>query len=238
VDIDFDNLINLQNLDEEIKETTLFLDKIPSQMKDIEIQINAQSQAVSRAKEKLAQNQKNRRTLETEIQDIKVQIDKYKHQSAGVKTNKEYTALLKEIEDAQSKIDQKEEEIISEMLEADDIGEEIQKAESRANEAKEKLTKEKDALISKKKELEEKKAELTQKKENLIPLIPKEQSSLYLEIFKKKSGIALSAVTDDFCSMCQIRIRPQVLNELKAQTQIILCENCGRILYWKKKSDE
>jgi len=236
VDIDFDNLINLQNLDEEIKETTLILDKIPSQMKGIEIQIDAQSQAVSRAKDKLAQNQKNRRTLETEIQDIKAQIDKYKHQSTGVKTNKEYTALLKEIKDAQSKIDQKEEEIISEMLEADDIGEEIQKAESRANAAKEKLTKEKDTLIFKKKEIEEKKAELTQKKESLIPLIPKEQSRLYLEIFKKKSGIALSAVTDDFCSMCQIRIRPQMLNELKAETQIILCENCGRILYWKKKT--
>jgi predicted nucleic acid-binding Zn-ribbon protein len=236
VDIDFDKLTNLQNLDEEIKKTTLVLNKIPFQLKDIDTNIEVQFQAVTQAKDKLAKNQKNRRTLEADIQDVKAHIDKYKHQLGGVKTNKEYSALLKEIEEAQSKIDKKEEEIISEMLNADDIGEEIQKAESKANEAKEKLSKDKDTLIKKRKELEEKNRELTQKKEDLIPLIPKEQSKLYLEIFKKKNGIPLSPIIDDFCSMCQIRIRPQVLNELKAETQIILCENCGRILYIKKKS--
>jgi len=235
VDIDFDKLINLQNLDEEIRQTTLILDKIPLQLKDIDKNIETQFQAVTQAKDKLSKNQKRRRTLEAEIQYIKAHIDKFKHQLGGVKTNKEYSTLLKEIEDAQSKIDQKEEDIISEMLNADDIGEEIRKAESKANEAKDKLSKDKDALILKSKELEEKNKELTQKKEALIPQIPKEQSKLYLEIFKNKNGIPLSPVTDDFCSMCQIRIRPQVLNELKAETQIILCENCGRILYIKKK---
>jgi predicted nucleic acid-binding Zn-ribbon protein len=236
VDIDFDKLIDLQKLDDQIRQTTLILEKIPLQLKDIDTSIESQSQAVLKAKDKLAQNQKLRRSLEGDIQAIKAQIDKYKHQLGGVKTNKEYSALLKEIEDAQSKIDQKEEEIISEMLNADDIGEEIRKAESKVNEAKEKLGKEKEALLQKREELEEKNSELTQKKEELLPQIPKEQSTLYLEIFKKKNGIPLSPVTDDFCSMCQIRIRPQVLNELKAETQIILCENCGRILYIKKRS--
>jgi predicted nucleic acid-binding Zn-ribbon protein len=235
VDIDFDKLINLQNLDEEIRQTTLTLDKIPLQLKDIDNNIEIQFQAVTQAQDKLTQNQKRRRTLEGNIQDVKAQIDKYKHQLSGVKTNKEYSALLKEIEDAQSAIDQKEEMIISEMLNADDIGEEIRKAELKAAEAKEKLSKDKETLILKRKELEEKNKKLTQKKEALLPLIPKEQTKLYLEIFKKKNGIPLSPVTDDFCSMCQIRIRPQMLNELKAETQIILCENCGRILYIEKK---
>jgi predicted nucleic acid-binding Zn-ribbon protein len=236
VDIDFEKLINLQNLDEEIKQTTLILEKIPLQLKDIDKNIESQFQAVSKAKDTLAQNQKLRRTLEGDIQAIKAQIDKYKHQLGGVKTNKEYSALLKEIEDAQSKIDEKEEEIISEMLNADDIGEEIRKAELKASEAKEKLGKDKDALVLKRMELEKKNKDLTQKKEALIPQIPKEQSKLYSEIFNKKNGIPLSPVIDDFCSMCQIRIRPQVLNELRAENQIILCENCGRILYIKKKS--
>jgi predicted nucleic acid-binding Zn-ribbon protein len=204
-------------------------------LKDIDSEIESQFQAVAKAQEKLAQNQKRRRTLEADIQDVKAHIDKYKHQLSGVKTNKEYSALLKEIEDAQSQIDQKEEMIISEMLNADDIGEEIRKAELKAAEAKEKLSKDKDSLILKRKELEEKNHTLTQKKEALLPLIPKEQSQLYLKIFKKKNGIPLSPVTDDFCSLCQIRIRPQVLNELREETQIILCENCGRILYIEKK---
>ncbi len=71
-------------------------------------------------------------------------------------------------------------------------------------------------------------------KEKLTPAIPTVSLNLYLSIFHKNHGIALSRVTDVFCSMCQIRIRPQVINELIAQEKLILCENCGRILYWKK----
>jgi len=235
VDIDFDKLISLQSIDEEIRQTTLILEKIPFQLKAIDANIENQFKAVSQAKDKLAQNQKRRRVLEGEIQDVKARIDKYKHQLGGVKTNKEYSALLSEIKEAQSRIDQKEEEIINEMLDADDIGEEIRRTESKANEAKLKFGKDKEELIHKRDELEEKKKELKQKKEALIPLIPKEQVDLYLEIFMKKNGTPLSPVTDDFCSLCQIRIRPQVLNELKEENQIILCENCGRILYIKKR---
>lgn len=51
------------------------------------------------------------------------------------------------------------------------------------------------------------------------------------------SGIALSPVTDDFCSMCHMRIRPQVLNELKEAKKLIICEACGRILYWKQRPE-
>lgn len=237
MDIDFNNLIKLQDLDEEIRKTSLLLEKIPAQLKDIDINIEAQFQIVDRAKEKLAQNQKRRRNLEADVQDIKAQIAKFKHQQSGVKTNKEYSALLKEIEEAQKKIDAKEEEIISEMLVADEIGEEIQSATAKANKAKEKLTQDKVVLNAKNQELEEEKKRLLQEREDLIPQIPKSQFSLYQNIFLKMNGIALSPVTDDFCSMCQIRIRPQVLNELKAASQIILCENCGRILYWSKVTE-
>jgi predicted nucleic acid-binding Zn-ribbon protein len=83
--------------------------------------------------------------------------------------------------------------------------------------------------------LEEKRKKLTQEKDELVPKIPSEQVSLYLKISPKKNGIALSPVYDDFCSMCHVRIRPQVLNELKSLEKVILCENCGRILYWLKK---
>jgi predicted nucleic acid-binding Zn-ribbon protein len=35
-----------------------------------------------------------------------------------------------------------------------------------------------------------------------------------------------------------VRIRPQVLNELLSTRKLILCENCGRILYWREQTDE
>ena len=133
MEIDFDKLIQLQDLDSEIKQTTLFLESIPRLIEEIDRKIKAGSQAVADAKEKLSVNQKTRRDLEASVKDVKVQIGKFKRQLGEVKTNKEYTALLKEIEESQHEVDAVEEKIISEMLAADDIDEEIKSATRRQN---------------------------------------------------------------------------------------------------------
>ena len=234
-DVDFDNLIHLQKLDKEVMDISLFLENIPSQVEKIDEKIETSSRTISLAKEKMTRNQKKRRDLEAELKDVKVRISKYNLQLNEVKTNKEYSLLLKEIEEAKKKVDTMEEEIITEMFAADEIEEEIKAADQEYKQAKEKFSREKDALQQKRKELEEKRKKLLQEKDELLPKIPSDQTSLYLKIFSKKNGIALSPVNDDFCSMCHVRIRPQVLNELKGQEKVIVCENCGRILYWLKK---
>jgi predicted nucleic acid-binding Zn-ribbon protein len=38
--------------------------------------------------------------------------------------------------------------------------------------------------------------------------------------------------------LCHVRIRPQVLNELLSTHKLILCENCGRILFWREQTEE
>ena len=36
-----------------------------------------------------------------------------------------------------------------------------------------------------------------------------------MSIFNKKNGSALSPVKGDFCAICHMRIRPQMLNEIR-----------------------
>ena len=231
MDIEFEKLINLQKLDKEITDVSLFLENIPSKIEEINKKIETSSQIVTLAKEKMTQNQKKRRYLEAAVKDIKEQISKYNRQLNEVKTNREYSILLKEIEEAKQKDNDMEEEIISEMLSADEIEDEIKTASQKYSEAEEKFSKEKDVLQQEKKKFEAKRDKLNQKKEELVPKIPSDQVSLYLKIYKRNSGIALSPVKEEFCSLCHLRIRPQVINELKGKEKIILCENCGRILY-------
>ncbi len=235
MEINFENLTRLQDLDELIQDILQFLDSIPSQLGFIDEQIAESTQIVADAKKELSVNQKKRRNLESEVSAKKALIDKYRKQQINVKTNKEYTSLLKEIEDVDSEIGELEEEIISEMLSADDLETAIKTAEKKAEETKNNLLKEKEEIGEKKDHQESEKEMLRGEREKLIPTIPSDQMALYSNIFHKCHGTALSPVTDDFCSMCQIRIRPQVLNELIAQKEIILCENCGRILYWQPK---
>jgi predicted nucleic acid-binding Zn-ribbon protein len=237
VDIDFDLIIQLQHLDSEIHASSLVIDSIPRLIQDIDKRIQAGSKAVAEAKDKMAKNQKKRREMETEVRDIKVQVGKYKRQLNEVKTNKEYTSFLKEIDEAQHKVDLLEEAIIAEMLAADDIEDEIKAATLKQGQEEESLRKERQALDEKAWEMEKKKARLLEEREALLPRIPADQKRLYEAIFLKKGGIAISPVKDDFCAMCHMRIRPQMLNEIRDKAKIILCENCGRILYWPAKPE-
>jgi predicted nucleic acid-binding Zn-ribbon protein len=238
VDVEFEKLIGLQRLDSEIRHITLFLEGIPALLEEIRRKIESSSSDVARAKEELAQNQKKRRDREGRVRDLKTQITKYKRQLNEVKTNKEYTALLKEIEETQHSVDAVEEEIISEMLAADDIEERIRAAGQRHKQEEESLLKDQDVLIQKKAEMEAKSKKLTAERDALLPQVPADHVVLYQRISAKKGGVALSPVSGDFCSMCHMRIRPQVLNELRDSKKLILCENCGRILYWLKVAPE
>ncbi|HEX9902205.1 MAG TPA: C4-type zinc ribbon domain-containing protein [Acidobacteriota bacterium] len=238
MDVDFEKLIELQRLDAEIKKVQSLLDSIPSQVEAIDRQVESSAQTLSQARDKLAHNQKRRRELEAEVKDIKSQVSKYKLQLNQVKTNREYQSLLKEIGDNQQKIDKLEEEIIGELLQADEIEVDIRAAVEKDNQEKAVLHQEKETLALEKSRLEEELQRLIKSKQALLPLVPKDQAVLYLRIFDKKGGIALSPVTDDFCMLCHVRVRPQMLSELVEKNQLLLCENCGRILYRLKEKPE
>jgi uncharacterized protein len=237
VEIDFDLIIDLQRLDTEIHNASLVLEGIPRLVQDVDKKIQATSKLVADAKDKMAHNQKKRRDLENEVKDMKVQVGKYKRQLNEVKSNKEYTALLHEIEETQHKVDTLEEAIIAEMLAADDVEEEIKAALHKQGVEEDSLKKEKLVLDEKMKQTEARFAALGKERETLLPRIPREQLKLYEAIYQKKGGSALSPVTGDFCAMCHMRVRPQMLNEIRDKVKVILCENCGRILYWTAKPE-
>jgi hypothetical protein len=232
VEIAFDRLIRLQNVDGEINTVSSLLEAIPSRLESFESDAKAAAEGVARAKANLAANQKKRRDLEGEVKAVKEQASKFKRQLNDVKTNKEYTALLKEIEEAQHKTERIEEDILNEMIVADDIEKEIKAANAKKAADEARIQAEKQAVLAEKAKYEERRAALEKEREAILPEIPPEQLRLYDRIAKRMKGIALSPIKDDdFCSLCQMRVRPQMLNELMEMKQVILCEACGRILY-------
>ncbi len=238
MDIEFEKLITLQELDNELRSIHHLLEITPQKLSEIDSKIASASEIVKKAKEKLLENQKRRRELEREVADLRTKIASYKRQLNDVKTNKEYTALLKEIDETQKKVDMLEESIISAMLEADDIEKEIEQATQTYSREETRLKKEKETIIERQKEYEARLRELEMKRQEISALISPDQMDLYRRIADKKGGVAISPVTDDFCSMCHMRIRPQMLNELYDMKKIYLCENCGRILYICKEEKE
>ena len=62
--------------------------------------------------------------------------------------------------------------------------------------------------------------------------LPRDYLDRYHRIAGARGGVAVAAVSNQSCEACHVRIRPQVLAEIRTGREIIICENCSRILYY------
>ena len=51
-------------------------------------------------------------------------------------------------------------------------------------------------------------------------------------VAKRRNGVAIAEARDGVCTICHVRLRPQVFNEVRRNDQIIQCDSCNRILYF------
>ena len=47
-----------------------------------------------------------------------------------------------------------------------------------------------------------------------------------------RKGQAMAEARDGLCTVCHVRLRPQVFNQARRNDSIIQCDSCTRILYY------
>jgi predicted nucleic acid-binding Zn-ribbon protein len=67
--------------------------------------------------------------------------------------------------------------------------------------------------------------------------LPRAVLADYEKILRARAGVAVARVTSTaICGGCRVSIRPQAIQELKAAATLMLCESCGRYLYWQESA--
>jgi predicted nucleic acid-binding Zn-ribbon protein len=225
------SLYGLQQKDDQLKEIENIIKEIPLQIKELEDERDARSEMIEKAKKKLQNNIEDRKKLEREIAALKDKISKYKEQMKKVTTNKEYQGISNEIKFEETNITTVEEKIIEKMIEADEIMGIIRETESKfdkiAAEYNQKIKELQSYLDYHKNKLTEE----TKNKKELRTKVAVNLLKAYDNLFVKKAGKVVSFVQTDFCGVCNIKIRPQVLSELVISNDVLICESCGRILF-------
>ena len=56
--------------------------------------------------------------------------------------------------------------------------------------------------------------------------------AMFEQVARKRNGIAVSEARDGVCTICHVRLRPQVFNEVRRNDSILQCDHCNRILYF------
>jgi predicted nucleic acid-binding Zn-ribbon protein len=228
---DLKQLIRLQSIDLSIQELRTRIDKFPGISKALDEKLRSAQIAVDAAKEKAKSNQGTRKRLETDISSIESKISKYRDQMMAVKTNEEYRALQHEIEHAQHGIRKLEDDILNLMMEAENGQADLQSAEARLKQDQQNVNAERTQLEEEnKRDLSALESYLKERKE-IQTSVSSDLISRYERIRKLRGGIGVAAARNEVCEICQVRIRPQVFQEIRRNDQIIACDACQRILY-------
>ena len=228
----------LQQVDDRIKEVETSLKQIPGAIQELEEERNGKADIIENARKKLNENIKAREKLEKEILLEKEKIKKYKEQMNNATSNKEYQGFMAEIKFEEENISALEEKVIERMLESDEIMNEIRASEEEfekiSREYNKKITDLKGTLESGKLKL----VEAANEKQALKGTIPNHLLRIYDNLARNKHGKAVSLVESEFCGVCNVKIRPQRLNELLTFKEMLTCDSCGRILFVKLAEKE
>ncbi|MGH9444496.1 MAG: zinc ribbon domain-containing protein [Terriglobia bacterium] len=238
VDAELKTLIELQQVDHALSQVISKINSSPLEIRTLQNKLTGFVHACDEGKTRLAANQKQRRELEADVQEIRAKISKHKDQLYQVKTNEQYKAMLKEIEAEDSNIRTIEDRVLEKMVEAEQIERLIREATSRLDTEKKGLEEEVRSLESRRQADERERDRLEGKRKGLVEALARKIYLLYEKLAKARNGMALAEVIEGFCSGCHFRLRPQAYNDVRTSEHLITCETCSRILYYVERAPE
>lgn len=227
------HLVEVQEIDQRIAGLKSALDALPRKVRELEAKLAGARDDVAAAKAAQTENLKERKKLELDVAQWKDRARKYRGQTAAVKTNEAYKALLQEIANAEAEASKAEDRELEIMMAGDDLDRRVKAAEARLREAEASVAADRrqmqEQATQQKKVLEDAIA----KRERAIAPVPEDLRDLYERVAKRHNGTAMSRVRFDQCGGCGLRVLPHVVQMLEREDndEIFRCENCGLILY-------
>ena len=229
---DLDRLVRLQKLETFAEEARRKIVEHPQRTQALTARLE-EAQAISAGvKQRVTDNQAARRSEEKELAAVQGRLAKYKDQLLEVKTNREYQAMQQEIAAAQGEVSRHEDRILEKMLEADELTRAVKRAESEFAKVQADVTTERAALEQEVRQLEAELARTADARATLAAEISAPMMATFETLARGRKGVAVAEAREGLCTVCHVRLRPQVFNEVLRNDAIIQCDSCQRILYF------
>jgi len=234
---DLELLLKLQEIDYTIGELERSKGYLPDMVHQLQKQIDEAANSVKASEERLTQLQLDYKRLELELQTLENELAKYQSQMKIIKTNKEYDALMAEMETRKTRISKGEDELLKVMNEMEELNAKIPEYKQQLTEIKKtnqvqlaEMKKEIDSIGTKIKIKED-------ERKNIAVRIGKPAAAIYERVRKGKGEVVVVSVKKKACSGCYKSFPPQRIQEIRKGDGIICCDNCGRILIWDSDSE-
>ena len=229
------HLKELQNIDNNLSEIRSFLGDLPVKVEELKSREAMLIGELEKGRDRLIHIEVELNKIEVEIIAAREKIDSLKDQLFKVGNNRQYDALMAEIDHLKESVDQKETKDIELMEEKSQLKAKVKLQEDSLDELTSDLSARINKLESTMAESGDRKKELEQERNNRREEIPQSLLSRYDRILKAKKGLAVAAVEGSACEGCGSALPPQIVFYVKAKSNLYNCDICGRFLFWEEE---
>jgi predicted nucleic acid-binding Zn-ribbon protein len=232
-----EKLLILQDRDRKIRRMSVELAHIEPERQMLKAKAAATQTALEEAKTRLKKTESDRKDLELEVESKKQLITKYANQQLQTRKNEEYRALNNEILTCKEAIFQIENKEIELMEQAEAAQKELARATQAANEARKLVDDQIAQLGAREQNLRKELTALEANRQDLALAVDETTRSRYERLLKNKGDNVVVGVQHGVCGGCHMRLPPALLVSCQALQELVICSNCGRILYYTGDMD-
>ncbi len=229
---DLEKLVRLHHAEAALKRIESDLAEIPRLRLAVEDRLARDRSRLDAAKVALDASQKARKQNEASVQDLEAKRSKFKGQLMEVKTNKEYTAVLHEIEGVERDIKAREDLILEEMEKAEGLAQAVKREETEFKAVEADAKKEKADLDAREETRRGEARRLAAERNVVAASVPEDALALYARVAKQR-GTAVAEAREGMCQACHVRMRLQIWVEVKKNEQLFQCESCSRVFFYE-----
>jgi predicted nucleic acid-binding Zn-ribbon protein len=224
--------VRLQEIDNRIAELTREVSSLPRHIAEIEKKLESHERKLEADRAAVSANQKERKSLDGDIQIQQQKISKLKDQMLQAKTNEQYRAFQHEIDYCDKEIRRCEDRTLDLMGESEPLERNVKAAETALKQEKTQVETEKQQTRERTAVDQRELDQLTTERRGIASQINPTVLAAYERVRKLRGGVAVAEAVDGRCSKCHMALRLQFFQDLKRGQQIMHCESCSRILYY------
>jgi predicted nucleic acid-binding Zn-ribbon protein len=223
-------LTELQEIDDGLRDIALERGDLPEEVEKLEGQIHALETDVAQRKAELEKIKIALAERNDQLTAAKEKLAKFQQQLYSVKTTREYDAITAEFNFVKEEIARCEKEIARDTQRQSELAKQVEDRRLELEKTKTETTAKTSELREKLAETEQEEREFLHRRENVVVRLMKPLYAHYERIRKAKDGRGVARIIDGACGGCFAVIPPQTQVNIRKQTDIVLCETCGRII--------
>lgn len=231
-------LIDLQEVMSEAKRLEDEKQRIPLEVADLKSLFEERESSFLSANQEFESLRQQRREKEREIEEERDKVERAKAKLMSIKTNKEYYAMLKEIEGTRRSNSAREEELLALLSRYEEAEKRLAERKAELDEVAGKYRERMLDVEVRMSSFDDDIGKILTRKRQVASKLEPGLVRRFEMIFERRDGLAIIAARNYSCTGCHMNIAPQLFNMLQREDRIHTCPNCNRILYFEAAEKE